>query len=309
MLWILNDVITKDKRGKAVINFSAGRYHRIPGWMQANHELTTGIGRDTFADRDILSESPVPEEYHQFDIWYFFLPYFEQNDIVVVCSAGNGRESNDLRDIQSPRRHAAAGRRGTNSLIVVGGTGEDGSIWQQQVFNGEVMITIGTNLFSYIAVWAPGSSMRCANAATRGYSEQYGTSLSAPLVSGLIATFLGRTDLAGRFPQGQVAARMRTFVQEVANYHTDGMDSPQVLGTFDYIPCEEQPDKKRKKKRQEEFVRVPIRRQGLPLVHANVSSSPPNHLLQPSIADTCYAGNMHRYDWHGAKADSQGVSF
>ncbi len=206
-----------------------------------NRVLPTGTAIAKWADDEDLDNAEGPESpvYLKYDPWHWFLPYFEREDIVVVCSVGNSADAPEDWWIEFPRRHAHQGFVGENSLIVVGGTDQEGNIWKAQ--NG------GTNrFFDIITVFAPGSELMCAHPGdAEADQSQAGTSCSAALVSGLIATFLGREDLQAELQvPGSVAARVKSFVKDAAQYHTDqSLINPEagtplnVLGTHNYVPC------------------------------------------------------------------------
>ena len=156
-----------------------------------------------------------------------FLPHFQRNDIVVVTSGGNGAESNPvyIRDF-SPRRHAVQGGIGHDSLIVVGGLGQDGNPWVR-----------ADKFVDIITVWALAENVRCAS--INDAHTQSGTSISTATVAGLVATFLGRGDLQAELQiPGQVAVKTKEFVQKAARYHSDNPSTGvNRLGTYNYIPC------------------------------------------------------------------------
>lgn len=163
--------------------------------------------------------------------------------MVVVCSAGNTKDPEPASDDSNPRRNAKPGRQGETSLIVVGGTNENGFIWAEPG-NGP-----GTNIFrNIISAWAPGARMDVATRPTADdpalYGTDWGTSLSAGIVTGLVATFLDRPDLAARFRPGSVASDMKSFLRFVVGpYHTDvktdneNRNAENRVGTFNYVPC------------------------------------------------------------------------
>ena len=166
------------------------------------------------------------------DPWNAFLPLFRDSDVVVVCTAGNTQDPEAASDDSNPRRNAKPGRAGETSLIVVGGTDPNGLIWADA--DGS-----GTNrFFSIISIFAPASFMSVARR-DGGFVDDKGTSLSAGIVSGLVATFLDRPDLAGRFRPGSVASDMKAFLRDVvAPYHTDLKTGAMPrIGTFNYVPC------------------------------------------------------------------------
>ncbi len=198
------------------------------------------------------------------DPWNAFLPLFRDSDVVVVCSAGNTQDPEQASDDSNPRRNAKPGRAGETSLIVVGGTDPNGLIWDEGA-------GVGTNkFFSIITVYAPGSSMSVANRAG-GFEDARGTSLSVGIVSGLVATFLDRPDLAGQFRRGSVASDMKIFLRDVvAPYHTDlKADAMPRVGTYNYVACPEDNNGLAKR------VGTPIRRPPNPPVTNNVSPYQP----------------------------------
>ena len=194
------------------------------------------------------------------DPWNAFLPLFRDSDVVVVCSAGNNKDGEEASDDNNPRRNAKPGRAGETSLIVVGGTNPDGLIWADN--------DSGTNEFySIIDIYAPGSTMNVAHR-SGGFDNAKGTSLSAGIVSGLVATFLDRPDLAPRFRAGSVASDMKAFLCDVvAPYHTDlKANAMPRIGTYNYVPCPGQNNGLAKR------VGTPIRRPPNPPVTNNVST-------------------------------------
>ncbi len=181
---------------------------------------------------DQLGLLPTDDAWVKADPWSAFLPLFRDSDVVVVCSAGNTQDPEPASDDSNPRRNAKPGRAGETSLIVVGGTDPNGLIWAD--LDGS-----GTNrFFSIISIFAPGSFMSVARKGG-GFVDDKGTSLSAGIVSGLVATFLDRADLAGRFRPGSVASDMKAFLRDVvAPYHTDLKTGAMPrIGTYNYVPC------------------------------------------------------------------------
>jgi hypothetical protein len=167
------------------------------------------------------------------DPWNFFLQYLFNQDIVVVCSAGNSNytDSEDNISVESPRLYAVAGRPGQDKLIVVGASTINRVPWAY------------ANLFhSIIATWAPGNGVSCANSTDpAGYVLNNGSSLSTALTAGMVATYISsRTDLPPPGQQGTFAAFMRQLVWQNSVYAWLG-DSPTVptLTTYNYVPCTE----------------------------------------------------------------------
>jgi hypothetical protein len=204
------------------------------------HQIGTAIAK--WADDEDLDnaegvDSPI---YLKYDPWYWFLPYFKREDVVVVCAAGNTASAPEDWWVEFPRRHAHQGFVGEDSLIVVGGTDQEGKLWKED--RG------GTNrFFSIITAYAPGSQMTCADPSDiDAVQQQAGTSCSTALVSGLIATFLDRADLQATLQvPGSVAAHVKSFVKDAAQHHTDqsaidpDAGAPlNVLGTHNYVPCD-----------------------------------------------------------------------
>jgi hypothetical protein len=167
------------------------------------------------------------------DPWNFFLQYLFNQDIVVVCSAGNSgsTDSEDNINIESPRLYAVAGRPGQDKLIVVGASTINRVPWAK------------ANLFhSIIATWAPGNDVYCASSTNPdNYVLNDGSSLSTALTAGMVATYISsRTDLPPPGQHGTFAAFMRQLVWQNSVYAWLG-DSPTVptLTTYNYIPCNE----------------------------------------------------------------------
>lgn len=208
------------------------------------HHDNSGVPISQWGDPDWGDLLPSDDVWVTADPWNAFLPLFRENDVVVVCSAGNDREPDQGSDGSNPRRNAKPGRQGETSLIVVGGIGQDGLIWDEGG-NGP-----GSNKFtSIITAYAPAAKMDVATIPSHPsnpngnaqYGTDWGTSLSSGIVAGLVATFLDRPDLAGRFHQGSVASDMKTFLWDVvAPYHTDlKPDAMLRVGTYNYVPCPE----------------------------------------------------------------------
>ncbi len=242
-------------------------------WMADDHRLRgyhiPGIpiyqwADPAWGDLDLLNDDP---RFLQVDPWNAFLPLFRENDVVVVCSAGNTKDKEPAVDTMFPRRHARPGRQGETSLIVVGGSDQNGFIWDEGLGN-----PAGSNTFtSIITAFAPASRMDVANAPTRDkpglYDTDLGTSLSAGIVTGLVATFLDRPDLAEQFQRGSVASAMKSFLHDVvAPFHTDVKpNAVSRVGTYNYVPCPEDGLTRR--------VGAPIRRPPNPAITNLVSTS------------------------------------
>jgi hypothetical protein len=179
--------------------------------------------------------------FDSFDPWFHFLPILRENGIVVSTAVGNDGRRNRSPvwiDIDSPQRYAARGipRRGpgdgdaSDTMIVVGAVDRFArgvADWQN-------------HYTEIITVYAPGEGIDCAYGNEGLRSEgNWGTSLGTALVSGLVATFLGRDDflatLPAGHPPGEVAAAMKRWVRRVAEYH--GNPEIPLLGTYNYVPC------------------------------------------------------------------------
>jgi hypothetical protein len=234
------------------------------------HLRFLGINYATWAD-PTPPANPADPMYLLSDPFHFFLPYFNREDTIIVCSVGNEFEDENSpndSEYEFPRRNAKVGRTGENSLIVVGGTDKNGLIWAKQVLTNHGVKTIGTNkFFSLITTMAPAADMSCANSHNGGWKKDWGTSLSAGFVSGLVATFLGHPQFTR--VSGSIAADMKRFVRDVSKYHTKYEDYGgillDVIGTHNYVPCDAVGTTSAKVKRQsefEEFPPIPIRRPG-----------------------------------------------
>jgi subtilisin family serine protease len=91
---------------------------------------------------------------------------------------------------------------------------------------------------SIITAYAPGEEARCAAHGTvNDFKTVDGTSGAAAIVSGLVATFLGRADFLATVAGGvdTVPVAMKAWVKMVAEYH--GGTALPVIGTHDYVPC------------------------------------------------------------------------
>lgn len=141
---------------------------------------------------------PTEEEQALSDPWKHFLKVLNQQDIIVVTSAGHDGEDTEVAaETQSPRRLACPGAVGEKTLIVVGGS-------QRSVGDCEtVEFWPQSNAFGIVDVLAPGRDITVARHNYDGvWRKDDGTSLSAAITSGIIAQYLGEVDLHASEPGG-----------------------------------------------------------------------------------------------------------
>ncbi|ROW10360.1 hypothetical protein VMCG_02002 [Cytospora schulzeri] len=196
--WVLWHVIKNEKQGKAVLNVSQGTR---PSW-------TDGI------------PDPTEEEQALSDPWGHFWEALNQQDIVVVTSAGHdGESTEDAAETQSPRRLASPGAVAEQTLIVVGGSQRSASNSEELEFWPQ------SNSLGIVDVLAPGRDVTVARHNYNGvWRKGDGTSLSAAIASGIIAQYLGENDLHALNPGGVG----RTVKGELGQIAVSGGDTGKV---------------------------------------------------------------------------------
>ncbi|TEA12064.1 Subtilisin-like protease 2 [Colletotrichum sidae] len=132
-------------------------------------------------------------------------------DIVVVTASGNDYEF-DIDDVSD--YPALFGP--TTEIIVVGGVYNNGS---------RTFFSQGSG--DQLTVSAPGMVV-CADGDSPEAIETYGTSFSAPAVSGVIAVWLSQPQYESRLQvPGEVAANVKAMVKEFSYAHIEGQ--PNVI--------------------------------------------------------------------------------
>ncbi|KAK0638586.1 hypothetical protein B0T16DRAFT_421382 [Cercophora newfieldiana] len=124
------------------------------------------------------------------------------------------------------------GEVGADTLIVIGSSNREGD---ESRFSNRFS--------SVITAYAPGEDILVLDHDGGYYDVQSGTSVSAALVSGLIANWLTRIDVAAKLNKTDTmmehyTKKIKAFVKEVAAYATGPQSDIKVVGTHDYVPCD-----------------------------------------------------------------------
>ena len=134
---------------------------------------------------------------------------------VFVVSSGNDRDGAEHRFVRGYPAYFAYPQTGSVPLTLVGAVDNVGieAPFSQQS--------------SYISAWAPGMNARCANMleiATRN-----GTSISAAMVAGLAAYFLGFPNPPFDIGGGRTAFNFNRYLRERASWRRSPEGVPRVI--------------------------------------------------------------------------------
>ncbi len=188
--WIISDVITKGSYRQSVINYS-----NVGGF---------GYYRNPHFGSDQRVTDP----------WFHILPILARHGITVVTGAGNDAKPENDAANWSPLRYAMDGEVGADTLIVVGASDRNGA-----------EASFSNRFPSAITAYAPGKDVLVLDESGQ-YGPQSGTSISTALVSGLVANWLKRDDIATKLdkagtPRQDYTKKIKAFVKEAAAYATN----------------------------------------------------------------------------------------
>jgi subtilisin family serine protease len=202
--WVINDVISNDREGKAVINLSYGMERKFDSpSKQTMVDMPIGFAP---ADGSYGISSELMSELLQ-ECW--------DNGIVTVVAAGNDGGMGKNLGQTLPQSLG----KPNNPLITVGGINNDGSLWPDTTPEGKAgSITVSLT-----------ANVKCASSTDPNGSQQNsGTSFAAPQVAGLAAYFMSLPSLASQFQSGgirQVAQRVKDYIVQSA-YHRGSASNP-----------------------------------------------------------------------------------
>lgn len=135
----------------------------------------------------------------------FFLERANEREVVIVEAGGNS----DLENLNhySPLQYGGP----ASSLIIVGGTNPDGTLWPLNRQPGQ---TIGG-----FSLWTLASQVRTASAQfLSAYTIRDGTSFGSPAIAGLVAYYLSFPDLRNDFIASTTGPALGRYCREVKNY-------------------------------------------------------------------------------------------
>ncbi|KAL8830646.1 MAG: hypothetical protein Q9170_005645 [Blastenia crenularia] len=206
--WIINDVKTKGRQGKAVLLGTTIRTRHFV--IPTNRHV------------DYARWNVIEPEYS--DLTVQLLADCWDADIVTVFVAGNAGDTLGTAMGQSTPQRFANPR---NPLIIVGSVGQDG---QKSWFNMQVAPALNAQgrdlmLTGDITLYALGEDVDLAfGAPDHGYGMASGTSFAAPQIAGLAAYALGLPDRPS-LPPGTVALTVKNLIVGERRLNTgDGAD-------------------------------------------------------------------------------------
>ncbi|KAI4136413.1 MAG: hypothetical protein L6R39_007800, partial [Caloplaca ligustica] len=215
--WIVSDVLAKQRKGKAVVNFSNS-------WDFTNNQHVDytrwGIVQPEIAD-----------------LWLPILVDLWMADIVTVFSAGNNAEEN-MGDL-TPQRYANP----ANPMINVGAVDRQG--FYSHFINNKIAPGTGVygrdlQLMGERTVYALGDEVDILDPdgpTNRHYNRSGGTSYAAPQVAGLAAYLLTLPGL--RFSPGLVSQTMKDFIKQQKRRNLPDEDGWDIAynGVRGLLPC------------------------------------------------------------------------
>ena len=134
---------------------------------------------------------------------------------VFVVSSGNYRKGEEHRFVRGYPAYFAHPQTGSVPLTLVGAVDNVGieAPFSQQS--------------SYISAWAPGMNARCAS--RLGTAVWNGTSISAAMVAGLAAYFLGFSKPPFEIGGGRTASNFNRYLRETASWRRSLEGVPRVI--------------------------------------------------------------------------------
>ncbi|KAL8797125.1 MAG: hypothetical protein Q9195_000592 [Heterodermia aff. obscurata] len=177
--WVINDVKTKHRTGKAIILYPFGSPYTAT-IEQNNHVDYMQYGL------------PIPKHC---DVFLPLLAEAWANDIITVVSAGN--EPDERMGQRTPQRFGKA----YNALITVGSMTAAGEIWESNTPAGPIPDGDDSSLTGYTDFYALSVDVRVAFP-NFVYSRSSGSSLSTPQAAGLAAYLLGNPVYSSSVDEG-----------------------------------------------------------------------------------------------------------
>ncbi|EFQ31682.1 subtilase [Colletotrichum graminicola M1.001] len=204
LLLVYQDVIKNKLQGKAVVNMSLGSQLLVPS--------TNNQGKNPGF---ILPQAIAG--------YNSTIQLLIDEDVVVVAASGNSRDEPGGSEFVTAFP-AFLGRQ--LNMIAVGAVTAEG---KREDYSQGVPRELDTS--------AVGTTV-CASNLGNADVEKTGTSMSAPLVSGMIAVWLSSAQYRARLQvPGQVAANVKQLVRELSYNRFGGGDTPVAWNGVDVFTC------------------------------------------------------------------------
>ena len=165
-----------------------------------------------FSSTSRVGTNSIPQPWRR--VRTLMLEATARNAVFVVAS-GNGRNGAEHRFVRGYPAYFAHPQTGSVPLTLVGAVDNAGI---EAPFSRQS---------SYISTWAPGLNARCAN--RRGTAISNGTSLSAAMVAGLAAYFLGFANPPFEIGGGRTASNFNRYLRETASWQRSPEGVPRVI--------------------------------------------------------------------------------
>ena len=164
------------------------------------------------ANRVVIGTNFIPQPWRR--VRTLMLEATARNAVFVVAS-GNGRNGEEHRFVRGYPAYFAHPQTGSVPLTLVGAVDNEG------------IETPFSQQSSYISAWAPGFNAKCAS--RLGSAVMNGTSISAAMVAGLAAYFLGFANPPFEIGGGRTASNFNKYLRETASWRRSPEGVPRVI--------------------------------------------------------------------------------
>ena len=192
VLWVFQSIVNDlgaDPAMRAVMLIAFGSFHK--------HTPATSV---------------IPQPWRR--VRTLMLEATARNAVFVVAS-GNGRVGAEHRFVRAYPAYFVNLQTGSVPLTLVGAVNNVGI---------EAPFSQQSN---YISAWAPGMNARCAS--SHGVAVENGTSLSAAMVAGLAAYFLGFATPPFEIGGGRTTSNFNRYLRETASWQRSPEGVPRVI--------------------------------------------------------------------------------